>query len=164
MWVAYKRGEQYHNTGEVQERKKVTVTPEEVMRVIEQNEEIRHEMKESLKKIDALELVYEDDLRIPEKAAASCEKAFHFLGVDPMEVQSKFRKVSTGRLSDDLENAEEIYEFIKNSKYAHFLGRGKPLVQAERLALKAVPRSWFLVSRCAAVDPPVAEVRVASSS
>ena len=38
-----------------------------------------------------------------------------------MEVQSKFRKVSTGRLSDDLENAEEIYEFIKNSKYAHFL-------------------------------------------
>ena len=37
-------------------------------------------------------------------------------------------------------------------------------MQAERLALKAVPRSWFLVGRFAAVDPPVAEVRVASSS
>ena len=49
MWIAHKRGEQYHNTGEVQERKKVTVTHEELMRVIEQNEEIRHEMKESLK-------------------------------------------------------------------------------------------------------------------
>ena len=36
-------------------------------------------------------------------------------------MKSKFRKVSTGRLSDDLENAEEIYNFIKESKYAHFL-------------------------------------------
>jgi len=121
MWVAYKRGEQYHNTGEVKERKKVTVTTEEVMRVMEQNEEIRREMKESLENIDALELVYEEDLEQPGKAAASCQKVFHLLGVDPMEVQSKFKKVSTGRLSDDLENAEEIYEFIKNSKYAHFL-------------------------------------------
>ena len=49
MWIAHKRGEQYHNTGEVKERQKVTVTTEEVMRVIEQNEEIRREMKESLK-------------------------------------------------------------------------------------------------------------------
>jgi len=121
MWIGHKRGEQYHNTGEVKDRKKVTVTPEEVMRVIEQNEEIRREMKESLKNMDVLELVYEDDLETPEKAAVSCQKAFRFLGVEPIEVKSKFRKVSTGRLSDDLENAEEIYNFIKESKYAHFL-------------------------------------------
>jgi len=121
MWIGHRRGEQYHNTGEAEKRQKVSVTPEEVMRVIEQNENILHEMKESLKNIDALELVYEEDLDQPGKAAASCQKVFHLLGVDPMEVQSKFKKVSTGRLSDDLENAEEIYEFIKNSKYAHFL-------------------------------------------
>ena len=60
-----------------------------------------------------------------------------------MDVQSKFRKVSTGRLSDDLENAEEIYEFIKNSKYAHFLGGGKPLVQASQACTKGC--SSFLV-------------------
>ena len=121
MWVAYKRGEQYHNIEGVKDRKKVTVSPEEVMRVIEQNEEMRQEMQKALQNIDALQLVYEEDLETPEKAAASCERAFRFLGVEPIEVQSKFRKVSTGRLSDDLENAEEIYEFIKNSKYAHFL-------------------------------------------
>ena len=121
MWVAYRRGEQYHNTGESGERKKVTVTTDEVMRVIERAEDIHREMRESLKNIDALELVYEDDLEDPDKAVASCQKVFQLLGVDPIEVQSKFKKVSTGRLSDDLENAEEIYEFIKNSKYAHFL-------------------------------------------
>ena len=121
MWIAYNRGEQYHNTVEVKDRKKVTITPEEVMRVIEQNEEIRREMKQGLESVDALELVYEDDLEDPDMAAASCEKAFRFLGVEPIEVRSKFRKVSTGRLSDDLENAEEIYNFIKESKHAHFL-------------------------------------------
>jgi hypothetical protein len=121
MWIGHRRGEQYHNTGEAEKRQKVSVTPDEVMRVIEQNENILHEMKDSLKNIDALELVYEEDLDQPGKAAASCQKVFHLLGVAPMEVQSKFKKVSTGRLSDDLENAEEIYDFIKKSKYAHFL-------------------------------------------
>jgi hypothetical protein len=120
-WVAYKRGDQYHNTDEIQERKKVTVSIDELIGAIERAEEIRQEMKDNLNKVDALELVYEVDLATPEKAAASCERAFRYLGVDPIEVKSKFRKVSTGRLSDDLENAEAIYEFIKNSKYAHFL-------------------------------------------
>ena len=42
-------------------------------------------------------LVYEDDLEDPEGSGFLCQKAFRFLGVEPIEVQSKFRKVSTGR-------------------------------------------------------------------
>jgi len=120
-WVAAKRGGEFHNTGEIQERRKVIVSIDELSGAIEKAEEIRQEMKDNLNKIDALELVYEDDLETPEKAAATCDRVFRYLGVDPIEVQSNFRKLSTGRLSDDLENAEEIYEYIKNSKYAHFL-------------------------------------------
>ena len=121
FWVAHLRGEDYHNIGGQIKRKKVTVNVKELMDSIEYIEIDRERMMKSLVNIETLDLVYEDDLQDPGKAVKSCQKTFGFLGVEPIEVQSKFRKVSTGRLSDDLENAEEIYNFIKESKYAHFL-------------------------------------------
>ena len=121
FWIAHLRGEDYHNIGGQIERKKVTVDVKELMDSIEYIEIDRERMMKSLVNIETLDLVYEDDLQDPGKAVKSCQKTFGFLGVEPIEVQSKFKKLSTGRLSDDLENAEEVYNFIKESKYAHFL-------------------------------------------
>ncbi len=118
--TAYKRGGSYHSKGDF-ERRKVEVPIHNLNRQLGKLEKTKAKTREVLDGIDHLSLVYEKDLESKDKIQSACEKVFVHLGVAHIKVESKFRKISTGRLSDDLANAEEIYDYLMDSKYSSFL-------------------------------------------
>ncbi|BAQ64670.1 hypothetical protein GM3709_1435 [Geminocystis sp. NIES-3709] len=77
--------------------------------------------KELLQEIPHLEITYEDHLLPTEHHQETLNIIFEYLGVKCFPVTAKLTRISTDNLSDSIENYEEIYNAISQTKYAHFL-------------------------------------------
>lgn len=68
-----------------------------------------------------LSISYEDLFSSPESQAHFRQQAFQFLGVDPITVTSRQRKLSSDNLQDLVENYDELYQELSHTPYAKFL-------------------------------------------
>lgn len=121
VFIGVYRGHQYHNVQGALDREKVTIPPEKILSFMKQCEVAKREIRELSKLFKAEEFVYEEDLEDADKAQKACDRVFSCLGVEPMLVKSSFKKTSGRKLSDDLFNAEEMFDCIAKTEYKHFL-------------------------------------------
>jgi hypothetical protein len=97
------------------------INPEELLNwiaTIERGNEIAHSY---LRNIPHLHLTYEDCLLDRSSHQKTVDKICHWLDVPSELVKSNLSKVTSERLVDMVENYEEIFSALKDSKYAYFL-------------------------------------------
>lgn len=74
-----------------------------------------------LRDIPHLTLEYEKDLLKSEQHQTTANKVFAYLNIESVSVQTKFQKIASSNLADDIINYEEVVESIQKTPYAHFL-------------------------------------------
>jgi len=74
-----------------------------------------------LEGIPHLKLVYEDDLLQPEKHQETLNNTLTYLGLPASPVKTELRRITPAKISDFVENFEELKSFVNNTSYADFL-------------------------------------------
>lgn len=90
----------------------------ERMRWIEFYEEKERKILEDA---DYLFVSYEDDLLSPQNHQETSNKVFQYLGVNTVPVETNFFKTTSSKLSDFIENHEEVIDVFRQTKYADLL-------------------------------------------
>lgn len=75
----------------------------------------------ALRGLPHLELHYERDLLTAEAQAATMPRVFEFLGLEDQPVGSPLRRTGTSRLSDQVENYEELARALIGTPHERFL-------------------------------------------
>ncbi|MBW4576551.1 MAG: sulfotransferase [Aphanothece sp. CMT-3BRIN-NPC111] len=79
------------------------------------------EEKKYLNELPYLSLTYEDDLLKAEQHQNTANKVFNYLEFSSVPVKTEFCRTTSDRLSDFIENYEEVVKAVSQTKYAHFL-------------------------------------------
>lgn len=103
-------------------KSKFIIDSKKLIKEIQQGENSTLQDKEMLATLPYyLEVIYEDDLLNSEQHQKTADRVFEYLGIDSVPVKAKLIKASTDRLSDSIENYDEIVSSISKTKYAKFL-------------------------------------------
>lgn len=77
--------------------------------------------EEILKNLSHITIVFEDDLLRTENHQRTVDKIFDYLGLPSVPVKTIFLRAVSERLSDSVQNYEEVVGAISQTKYANFL-------------------------------------------
>lgn len=77
--------------------------------------------EEILKNLPHITIVFEDDLLRAENHQRSLDKILDYLGLPSVPVKTIFVRAASKRLSDSVQNYEEVVRAISQTKYAKFL-------------------------------------------
>ena len=120
--VAEYRGAFHHkSTDDPMKSSKIEVDCDRLIRFLEERESHLAEEDRSLQGIPHLALTYEDDLLDSERQHETVNKVCEFLGCPSEPANTSLIKVGKSRLSDTIDNFEEISQFIGETKYADLL-------------------------------------------
>ncbi|MEA5473890.1 hypothetical protein VB716_06605 [Synechococcus sp. CCY9201] len=103
---------------------RIHVNISEVLAVLANAEEEVQQREHLLSHVDSdhlLRISYEELFDSQESQARFRRQAFEFLGVDPIDVTSRQRKLSSDNLHDLIENYEELHQALINTPYARYL-------------------------------------------
>lgn len=75
----------------------------------------------SLEKIPHITVTYEKELLQNEQHQKTTDRVFEYLDIESVPVKTKFKRTTTERLSDFIENYEEVVSAIRKTKYAKYL-------------------------------------------
>lgn len=103
------------------ERTKQKVHPPELVEWIGKRQEVGRQEQAILAELPHEQFVYEDDLQDSSRWEATTSRAFSFLGLDPVPVQTTLHRRNPGRLPDLIENYDEVAEAVTAAGYAEFL-------------------------------------------
>ncbi|MDY7021865.1 MAG: hypothetical protein SWJ54_10980 [Cyanobacteriota bacterium] len=81
----------------------------------------RMELLDALPKRRVLHIRYEDLFASASSQNYYRDLIFKFLGVEPIPVESDHKKLLSKELSDTVENYDEVYNALKDTKFAHYL-------------------------------------------
>jgi hypothetical protein len=103
---------------------KIRVDIPEILAILANAEKEVQQRDEILSQVDSshlLVIAYEDLFASPEAQAEFRQRAFEFLGVEPIAVTSGQRKLSSDNLQDLVENYDELSQGLINTPYAKYL-------------------------------------------
>ena len=119
--LAEKRGF-YHQKGiRLKNLEKISINVEELYQKTKGRERSAKLEEDWLIGTDYHFVNYENDLLNPDMHQKTLNKIFQFLEISSYEISTNFKKISTGDLSLDVENFDEVKEFLSSSEYAHLL-------------------------------------------
>ncbi len=78
-------------------------------------------LMEKLPQHRAMHIEYEDYFGDPDMTRATNEKVFRFLGVDPIAVASRHRKISSDDLRDSIANYDDLCRTLAGTAFERFL-------------------------------------------
>lgn len=107
--------------GDIKKSEKILVDCNELLKGIEYSEEVEQTEKENLKNIPHLKLSYENDIQDNSKHQLTADKVFSFLGLRSEKVKTDLQRIVPDNLKDTIINYEEVYDFLKDTKYSKFL-------------------------------------------
>ena len=121
--AAYKRGKYHRIEARPNEAfRRISITdPAYFVKKIGERERARVALLKATAGLTDMDLCYEDDLLEPERQRQASYTLFSHLGLEPMNVESSFKRIAGPRLSDTVTNAEELWKAVENSPYAGFL-------------------------------------------
>lgn len=88
---------------------------------IERRISAREVLRSVVGSCQTLKITYEDDLLNSGNHQNTANKVFSYLDLPPTQVKARLRKVSSVKISDDVENYGDIIAFIQGSKYSKYL-------------------------------------------
>ncbi|WP_439343898.1 hypothetical protein [Vacuolonema iberomarrocanum] len=112
--VGYARGS-YHKLEQGQPLEPVTIDPAQLLTAINRSIKNQEEENDCMQQVEHLRLVYEDDLFSSEVQVETAQRIFRFLELPDIDapVQSRFLKVSSANLRDDVENFSELLQHLE---------------------------------------------------
>jgi len=103
-------------------KSKFLIDSKKLIKGIQNRENLKLQEKEMLVQLPyCLEVIYEDELLNSEQHQKTADRVFEYLGVDSVPVKTTLIKASSDKLSDMIENYEEVSSVISKTKYAKFL-------------------------------------------
>jgi LPS sulfotransferase NodH len=122
-FVAEERGAYQHRlTDGPLELAKISVDCDELLRRMDQRAQYFVQERKALEGLPHMIVVYEDHLLKAENHQETMDRVFDYLGVPFVTVRTDLVKITPERLSDFLDNYDEIARVVGNSEYARFLG------------------------------------------
>ncbi len=94
---------------------------DELITGIEYRERQLIEEKKLLKKLPHIMFIYEDDLLTAEEHQKCSDSVFNYLGLPSVAVETSMRRTSSDKLSDFVQNYEEVAKLITNTEYSRYL-------------------------------------------
>jgi len=119
--LAEKRGFYHQKRIKVKNLEKINIDVEELLQKTKGRERAAQLEKEWLVGMDYHFVNYENDLLNPDMHQNTLNKIFRFLKIPEHEISTNFKKISTGDLSLDIENFNEVREYLGTSEFAHLL-------------------------------------------
>jgi len=99
---------------------------QDLLRTIRWIEAQRAKEQQALDGLPFVTVVYEKHLLDPDARQRSLDQLFGYLGVRPVPVRTSLVRVSTDRLSDLVENFDEVARAVSIGGYARFLSPDAP--------------------------------------
>lgn len=103
------------------ERKPVYIEINKLIKAIKWDESRALQEKEIMSKIPHLKIIYENNLLHSNEHQNTANMIFNYLGLECVSVTSSMKKVSLNSVWDDIENAQEVIDFIKQTEYSMYL-------------------------------------------
>jgi LPS sulfotransferase NodH len=119
---AIHRGSFQHSSSDVPVKlERMHVDSDRLIELLEEREMRLDSEKEVLRSLPHITIVYEDDLVRAENHQKTLDRLFDYLDVPHTPVKSKLVRTGADKLSDTIENFEEVSEILGKTKYAKFL-------------------------------------------
>ncbi len=100
---------------------KIYINCKDLIEGMQRREIYLEEEEEILKNLPHITIVFEDDLLRAENHQRTLDKILNYLGLSPVPVKTIFLRAASERLSDSIQNYEEVVRAIGQTKYAKFL-------------------------------------------
>ena len=113
---------QWHDTSETPLIKApVPIDCQKLIKLLEWYEKINKQEQQIIQRIPSLQLIYETHFLNSDQHQKTLDSIFSYLGTYSVPVNTKLRKISSQNLADDIQNYEQVVNFIKTTKYSQFL-------------------------------------------
>ncbi|MCG8423417.1 MAG: hypothetical protein MJE77_36415 [Proteobacteria bacterium] len=107
--------------GSGRSRPQVHIDLDELMETLKFQEWCLVKEKRALHSVPHLTMEYERDLLTEEAQRDSLSRVYGYLGLASHQANTEFRKVTSRKLSDSVENFAELAEALSKTEYARFL-------------------------------------------
>ena len=121
---------EFHNVkgtavgGKQPTRRKLRIDPGHLIHAMRFREDCIAREQRALESLPHFVVEYEKDLLGPDAQHQTMNRVFEFLDLPPHQAETKFRKVTSHQISDDIENVDELEAELKRHDYGKFLGWG----------------------------------------
>ena len=119
--LGFQRNKWHDRSKNPLKEQKFTMACDRLLYELERRDIYTEKEAEILERIDHIKIVYERDLLGGENHQNTCDRLFAYLGLPSVGVRAKLKKTTSNRLSDFIENYEEIESAIAQTKYAKYL-------------------------------------------
>lgn len=92
-----------------------------LIKKMEKQEMLLAKEEEILQNLPHIKLAYEDDFQKTEYHQRTADKVFEYLNVASVPASTNCVKATSGKLSDFIQNYEEVVQTVSKTKYAKFL-------------------------------------------
>ncbi|MGD1906791.1 MAG: hypothetical protein ACFB0C_12450 [Leptolyngbyaceae cyanobacterium] len=120
-YIANARNQWHDRPSEILERRKVTVDINSFQKEIKSRQKISILSEQLMFKIPHLQVVYEDDLLSSDCHENTIKRICGYLNAPVFYHETDMRRVSTNRLSNDIDNFKEVIYFLRSSPYSHHI-------------------------------------------
>lgn len=100
---------------------KIYIDCKDLIEGLQRREMYLAQEEEILKNLPHITIVFEDDLLRAENHQRTLDKILDYLGLPSVPVKTIFVRAASKRLSDSVQNYEEVVGAISQTKYAKFL-------------------------------------------
>jgi len=91
------------------------------LKVYSQETKLEEEIVSTLPEERLLEIIYEEYFLDTASRTSTNNKVFKFLGVTPIPVESKQKKIGNDNLQEYIRNYEEVYKILKGTEFEEYL-------------------------------------------
>ncbi|MDY6786012.1 MAG: hypothetical protein SW833_26270 [Cyanobacteriota bacterium] len=119
--VAQSRGKWHEKHQEKLQRSQVSIDLKELMQQLKRYDNNLVQAQKMLQKLPYCEITYESDLLNADNHQNTLDRIFDYLGVESVPIKAQLKKVSQKSLDQDIENYQEVVDFISQTNYAKFL-------------------------------------------
>ena len=100
---------------------KITIDTDQLLTRMKSYEECMADEESYLKGIPHLNIVYEEGLLEMSSHQTTMDAVYSYIGVPSVSAKTQLKRTIGDRLSDTIENYDEVYDVVRQSPYARFL-------------------------------------------
>jgi hypothetical protein len=121
VWIARTRKVWHAKSENGLPRDKINLDSEALMGTLLRAEKAVAGEEQVLAQIPHLRLTYEEDLLAQERHQETADRVFEYLELPSAEVEAKSIRLGPDRLSEAIENFDEISRMLRNTRFSKFL-------------------------------------------
>lgn len=120
-WAKASEGEYHRRSQPSNPQRAIRVEPELAIATMVINEHLMTRMRDWIKDLRQVSLVYEEDLERVTSHQATADRVFEALRLPSEPVRSTLVKLSSPDMASTVENYEELAALVRQTRFAHFL-------------------------------------------